>query len=78
MIAYLFHRPAVILVTWVNKVKFSDETDTETKFVQAINDSIHKGIKDLDDTKCNMFVDDSLFAQIRSKIKHVMAASIIA
>ena len=62
----------------INKVKFSDEPDAETKFVQAIQDSIHKGIKNLHKTKFNMFVDDSLFAQIRSKMKQAMAASIEA
>ena len=62
----------------INKVKFSDEPLPGTKFVQAVKDAIHQGIKDLSRTKFNMFVDDSLFAQTRELIKHAMAASIEA
>ena len=62
----------------IDKVKFSDEPNSETVFVQAVKDAIHKGIIDLKRTKYNMFVDDSLFAQIREIIKHAMAASIEA
>ena len=61
-----------------NKMKFSDEPDVKTKFVQAVKYSIRKGIQDLNKTKFNMFVDYSLFAQVRSNIKHAMVASIEA
>ena len=62
----------------INKVKFADEPTFETKFVQAVKDSIHTGVKCLKKTKFNMFVDDSLFAQVREIITHAMAASIEA
>lgn len=62
----------------IDKIKFSDEPKSDTKFVPAVKDAIHKGVKDLKKTKYNMFVDDSLFVQIRELIKHAMAASIEA
>ena len=62
----------------IDKVKFSEEPDKDTVFVQAVKDSIHKGIQDTKKTIYNMFVDDSLFAQIRRVMPHSMAASIEA
>ena len=62
----------------IDKVKFSEEPDSNTVFVQAVKDSIHKGVQDTKKTIYNMFVDDSLFAQIRSVMPHSMAASIEA
>ena len=62
----------------IDEVKFSEKPSATTKFVQATKDSIHKGVIDLEKTRYNMFVDDNLFAQVRDKIKHAMAASIEA
>ena len=62
----------------IDKVKFSSKPTTNTVFVQAIQDSIHKGVTNSQKTKYNMFVDDNLFAQIEQNIKHAMAASIEA
>ena len=62
----------------IDKVKLSEELDTETNFVQAIADIIHKGLLDPNKIKFNIFVDDSLFNQIRSKIQYAMAASVEA
>ena len=60
----------------IDKVQFSDPPNTDTKFTQAVSDKFHKGVTNLKKTKYNMFVDDSLFAQIREVIPHAMAASI--
>ena len=46
--------------------------------MQAVSDSVHKGFLNTKKTKFNMFVDDSLFANIRETIPHSMAASIEA
>ena len=62
----------------ISKVKFSEEPNHEIKFVKAVCDSIHKGVANTNKTKYNMFVDDSLFANIRETILHSMAASIEA
>ena len=62
----------------INKVVFDEEAPMNTKFVQAVKDKIHTGVKNLNKTKFNMFVDDSLFAQTRELITHAMAASIEA
>ena len=62
----------------INKVEFSDEPDNHTVYVQAVTDVFNQGVLQLEKTKYNMFVDDSLFAQIRDIIKHAMAASIEA
>ena len=57
-------------------MKFSDAQDAKTEFSQGVKDSIQKGVQYLNKTNFNMFVDEYLFAQIRSEIKHAMAASI--
>ena len=62
----------------IDRVSFSDEPDKDTSFVQAVADNINKGIENPNKTKYNMFVDDSLFAQTKNKMKHAMAASIEA
>ena len=62
----------------IYQVKFSEPADKDTKFVRAVRDNIHKGTTNLDSTKFNMFVDDSLFSQTKENIKHAMAASIEA
>ena len=62
----------------INKVKFSEEPQGNINYVQAVIDKFHKGCSNKEKTKFNMFVDDSLFAQIRGFIKHAMAASIEA
>ena len=62
----------------IDRVSFSDEPDKDTNFVQAVADNINKGVDNPNKTKYNMFVDDSLFAQTRSKMKHAMAASVEA
>ena len=62
----------------IDKVQFSEEPTEQQVFIQAIQDSTHKGVKNLRKTSYNMFVDDNLFAQIRENIKHAMAASIEA
>ena len=62
----------------IDKVEFSDEPDKHTVYVQAVADVFNQGVNHLEKTKYNMFVDDSLFAQIRKLIKHAMAASIEA
>ena len=62
----------------IDKVVFSPPQDDNTVFTQAVSCSINKGIDNIHQTEYNMFVDDSLFAQTRDRIKHAMAASIEA
>ena len=62
----------------IDKVKFSESPSKDTTFSQAYTDTKNKGITNRNKTKYNMFVDDSLFAQIRPIMKHAMAASIEA
>ena len=60
----------------IDRVQLTDPPNTNTKFTQAVSDKFHKGVTNQKKTKYNMFVDDSLFAQIREVIPHAMAASI--
>ena len=62
----------------INKVEFSDEPIKNKFYVQVVADVFNQGVEHLEKTKYNMFVDDSLFAQIRELIKHAMASSIEA
>ena len=62
----------------IDNVSFSEEPDDSTEFVQATPDKLNPGVKNLDQTEYNMFVDDSLFVQTRSGMRQAMAASIEA
>ena len=62
----------------IDKVKFSEEPTSDTIFVKASPDKFNKGLKNTNKTVYSMFVDDSLFAQVSTNIKHAMAASIEA
>ena len=65
----------------LDKVKFDDESGYPTKSVQAISDSVYKGVLlEEGDTPVNtphfMFVDDNHMADIGTNIKQAMAGSI--
>jgi len=49
----------------IDKVQFSEELSPTTTFTQAVKDSIHRGITNLNKTDYNMFVGDNLFAQTK-------------
>ena len=59
----------------INKVEFSQEPDKIQFMFKLLLMHLTKE-KHLEKTKYNMFVDDSLFAQIRELLKHVMVDSI--
>ena len=62
----------------IDRVEFSSPPTADTTFVNATPDNLNEGIQDFLRTTCNMFVDDSLFANVASIMKHAMAASIEA
>ena len=62
----------------VGKIKFSDKHHEDTKFVQAIADSVNKGLLNINTAGFNMSVDDSLFVQTATNSKHAIASIIEA
>ena len=46
----------------INKVQFSEEPTVNTVFVQAVQDSTHRGVKNSCKTSYNMFVDDNFYS----------------
>eukprot|EP00957_Ditylum_brightwellii_P096683 7363723-Ditylum_brightwellii.AAC.1 len=67
---------------YTERVQFGPEPDSHTKFTQAIADLSNKGVIDEEGnpvpTPHNMYVDDDLIADLKSKIIQVMSASIEA
>ena len=62
----------------IKRVKYSMVPTSDIKCLQAKADKYNKGIKNPNKTSFNVFVDESLFVQVTSNIKHTMAASIDA
>ena len=63
----------------IDKVKYCEPPDTTQLYVQATTDAINNGIEDErgdSHTTYNMFVDNSIYCEIRSLMPQSMAASI--
>ena len=62
----------------IDKVEFSTRPSYDTTFVKAVPDTLNPGVLDFLKATYSMFVDDSIFANTESVIKHAMVASIEA
>ena len=64
----------------VETVKYSDPPSPDTQFIQAIQDSINKGVLDSKGqpvpTESHTHVDDSMMADIRERVPRALKASI--
>ena len=62
----------------IDRVEFSTPPTDDRTFVNSIPDTLNKGVQKLLRITYNIFVDDSLFANVASIIKHAMATNIEA
>ena len=76
----LFHRRDLYAkyMHIINRVEFSSPPTEATIFVNVPPDTLNIDVQDFIFTTYNMFVDDSLFANVVSIIKHTTVASIEA
>ena len=56
----------------IDKVRLSENSELSINFVYDIKDNYNKEVENIQQTLYNMFVDNSLFAQISYNMKHVM------
>ena len=76
----LFHRRDLYAkyMHIIDRVEFSSPPTEATIFVNVTPDTLNTGVQDFIRTTYNMFVDDSLFANVVRIIKHTTVASIEA